>query len=412
MKSHELKQDRATVLTRLNQLSEKMKGEKRTKMTKDEVIEFDRMMDEKQNLDKSIKLAETIEAEDRSKVSEQLDKKGSKKGDKVREIEARTALNTYLRKGKTELNAEQRGLLFNPKNGILTETRTQLAGTANVGAELVREEYVNIFEQTLKYYGGMFEAAQVLRTATGGPMPIPTSDDTSNVGAILGEGSADSVTDIQTAEVVYNAYKYTSKAIKVSQELIQDDSYNLVGHIPEIAGIRIGRITNTHFTTGDASSKPQGVTVGASNSSVTFTADTITRAKILEFIYSLDAAYRKMPTTALMFNSRTERLIAALTVGSSDDRPLWVPAMTDGVPSTIEGFRYIVNEDMPDADTSTNRFMVFGDWSKYIIRQVQDMIIRRTDDRHIEEFNVGFYAFARYDGKVLNSSALKYAAVA
>lgn len=408
-KLHELKQDRATVMQNITELRNLCKKEHRN-MTKDEQVKFHKIWEDKETLDTQIKLEEAAEAEQRALLEKE--KPNKKFNNKQQEVEARAALNTYLRKGKSELSQEQRNILFNSKNGILVENRTQLAGTANVGAELVREEYVDIFERTLKYYGGMMEASQIITTSTGGSLPIPTSNDTSNVGAILGEGSGDSVTDIPTAEVVYSAYKYTSKAIKVSQELLQDDSYNLVGLIPEICGERIGRITNTHFTTGDGSSKPQGVTVGATASGFTITANTWTRAKVLDLIYSVDKAYRMAPGACLMFSSAVEKQLVALAIGTSDDRPLWVPSMRDGTPATIEGYKYVVNEDVPDAGTSANVCMLFGDFSKYVIRKVRDFTIRRTDDRHIEEFVAGFYGFARMDGKILNSTAIKSIAVA
>ena len=119
-----------------------------------------------------------------------------------------------------------------------------------------------------------------------------------------------------------------------------------------------------------------------------------------------------IPKVKLMFNDNTLKQIMKLSIGSADDRPLWVPSMRDGSPATIEGYQYCINQDMPGNDEAGNKLMAFGDWSKYLIRIVRDFSIRRTEERHIEEFVVGFYGFARMDGKLINTDAIKTLAVA
>jgi HK97 family phage major capsid protein len=105
--------------------------------------------------------------------------------------------------------------------------------------------------------------ATVIRTDTGAALPIPTSDDTSNKGAILGENTAASEVDVSFGQLVLDAYKYSSKYVLVSVEFLQDSSINVAEFIGKALGERIGRIQNDHFTTGTGSSQPNGIVTAA-----------------------------------------------------------------------------------------------------------------------------------------------------
>jgi HK97 family phage major capsid protein len=64
----------------------------------------------------------------------------------------------------------------------------------------------------------------VLRTSTGAALPFPTSDDTSNKGALLAENTQTVEKDTEFGQLVLNAFKFTSKKVLVSIELLQDSA--------------------------------------------------------------------------------------------------------------------------------------------------------------------------------------------
>src|ERR1051326_7717278 len=130
-------------------------------------------------------------------------------------------------------------------------------------------------ERALLAFGGMRQVATVYRTASGSDMPFPTSDDTSNKGAILAENTQVSEVDITFGQLVLHAFKYSSKLVLVARELLEDSAVNIPELIGKALGERIGGIQNDHFTTGDASSKPNGI-VTASTAGVTATGLTAT----------------------------------------------------------------------------------------------------------------------------------------
>ena len=126
----------------------------------------------------------------------------------------------------------------------------------------------------------------------------------------------------------------------------------------------------------------------------------------MDLIHSVDPAYRRSPQAAFMMNDATLAAIKKLSIGSGDDRPLWVPSMRDGAPDTIEGFRYAINPDMANLGTATKP-IAFGDWSKYIIRTVGTQTLLRLNERYADSLTTGFLLYGRFDGKLLNTSAIK-----
>lgn len=402
--------------TALKSLHEERKGKE---WREEDDIKFNKMFEEKRSKEKEIdrlqKLMD-IEKEQAREALETAETRGENvTSSKEKQIqETRAALKRYWQVGKFGLNADERSILFGQGHGILLpgEKRNQSAVIANLGAEMVREEYLNEYEKHMISASGLLENVRIIRTATGGDLPYPTVNDTTNKGRLLSENTASTKTNIATNEIVFKAYKYSSDHVLVPNELMQDDGYSFVNDIPQILAERNGRIINEHGTTGDNSSKPQGITVGAGDSTIEFTANTVTRTKLLDLIHSVNSAYRK--GAKFMFNDDTLARIIKLSIGSSDDRPLWLPSMRDGAPESIEGYGYAINDDMPNMATTGNKALIFGDLNKFAVRLVRDfhVLITAENGRHVDTDQIGFYGFMRADARIINADAIKYADIA
>jgi HK97 family phage major capsid protein len=210
------------------------------------------------------------------------------------------------------------------------------------------------------------------------------------------------------ATVPYTAYTIGT-LVQASNQLLTDTGVPLQAAIGGLLAERLGRIFNQYYTTGSGSSQPTGI-LAASNGSAKGAdagATALTRDNLLDLLHSVDPAYRRSPSATLMMNDATLKYLRKLVIGASDDRPLWQPSMIQGEPATIEGFRYIINQDMPSIGTG-NKSVAFGDFSKYIIRTVGSITLRRLDERYAELLLVGFLAWQRADGRLLNVNAVKH----
>jgi HK97 family phage major capsid protein len=296
-----------------------------------------------------------------------------------------------------------------------TETRAALTGaqsTTTTGGYTVADEMMRELEVSLLAFGGMRQVATILRTATGGPLPIPTTNDTAQKGRLLSENTGATETEMTFGQLVLDAYKYSSDYVLASVEFLQDSSINVGGFLGGALGTRIARLQNDHFTTGTGSSQPNGVVTAAGSSSVTFSGTaTVTYDNIIDVIHSVDPAYRN--NGRFMFHDGALKMLKKVKVlqysGDTAGVPLWQPSLVAGQPDLIHGYPYIVNQSMTTPATGV-KSILFGDFSKYIIRDVRDVTLLRLDERFAEQHSVAFLAFARSDGDLLDAGTdpIKY----
>lgn len=289
------------------------------------------------------------------------------------------------------------------------QKRAQGVGTGSAGGNLVNNELIAAFDEALLYYCNLREVATVLRTETGADLPIPTMNDTSQKGEIPGENTQVSSQDVTLGQVTMKAYNYSSKAVLVSYEFLNDAYLNVDAWLGRVLGERIGRIQTEHFTTGDNSSKPQGIVTGAANSSVTLAgAAAVTYANLVDIFHSVDPEYRMMPNCAWMLHDTWLKYIRKIVDANGD--PIWNPGIVGAAPSTILGKPYKINNEMPTA--TATKVLLFGDMSKYYIRDVaMEWTLVRLDERYADYGQVGFLSWLRSDGRIVNAGTgpIKYA---
>ena len=244
----------------------------------------------------------------------------------------------------------------------------------------------------------MREVATVQTTASGNDIPMPTENDTSNKGAILAENAQITEQDITFGSTTLNAYMYTSKLVRVSMQLMQDSAFDMNSFLGVKLGERIARIHNEHFTTGTGSSQPQGVATAAVTGVTAASATAITYAEIVDLEHSLDPAYRN--NARFMMKDSTLQILKKLVDG--DSRPLWTAGVASGEQDRLLGYPYVINQDMPAATTGLDS-LLFGDFSKYMIRDVAGAGLMRLTERYADYLQVGFFAFMRSDGKLLDA---------
>lgn len=348
---------------------------------------------------------------------------GSVKGVEILNKDERAAFEVMQKENRAfskvlaqaELTPEERLVVRN------LEQRAQSVGTTTAGGYSVPEGFIAQVEQHLKLISPFFAQAQqgvvnsdvfrFIRTDSGNDLPMPTNDDTSNTGELLAENTDafTNATDLVFGQITLKAYKYSAKPMKVSNELLNDTGVDLEGLIAETLATRIGRIVNTQFTTGDNTAKPQGITIGATAGKTTASGTAITFPEIIDLVHSVDAAYRRSPSSRFMLNDLILAYLKKLAIGSTttDNRPLWSPGFAVGAPDTIDGFQYLINNDMASTVAINNITMLFGDMKKYMIRQVNGYIVKRLNERFADLDQTAWLMFARFDGRYANTSGIK-----
>lgn len=374
-------------------------------LTEDEQSKFDKYEADYSRHTKEIENIRSLEAKKRQVEQNQMqnaDLMSFQSGktvtpDEVADIEQQkaNAFRKYVAHGIEELSADERETL----NRMRAAQSTSNTG----GGFTIPEGFSNEIESGLKDFGGMFEAGRLYPTTSGNDLPWPTENNTSQKGEILAENEQVNEQDLVFASVTLGAYMYSSKLIRISLQLLQDSAFNMESFVGGKLAERIGRITNEHFTTGTGSGQPRGVVTASSAGKVAASTTALTVAEILDLKHSVDPAYRS--GARFMFSDATLAGIKKLAVDSNDSRPLWQPSFIVGEPDRIDGDPYTINQDVADYGTAGNKFMLYGDFSKYIIRQVLGYQVMVLRERYADYHQVGILGFARFDGDLIDAGA-------
>nr|WP_218008036.1 phage major capsid protein [Herbidospora sakaeratensis] len=309
----------------------------------------------------------------------------------------------FIRRGLDRLTPEQRELLA----ANFGEVRAQGVGVDSAGGYLVPEGFRNKMTETLVAFGGLMGQVSEIVTGTGNDLPWPTNDDTANIGAILGENTQISEQDLTIGQRKLGAHIYTSKLVRVSLALLQDNQFNLEAWLPTKLGTRIGRAVAAHLCTGTGVGQPEGITVGGTvgkTGAVSATA-VITYDDTIDLEHSVNSAYREGGNAKYVFADSMLKLLRKLKDG--EGRPIWVPVPTAGFPATINGWSYTVDDGMP-APAPGAKSIAFGDFRQgYVARRVLDVQLQILRERYADYLQVGFHGFARLDGRVDDAAAFR-----
>ena len=402
MNAKQLREKRAALIEQMQGMVAAAKAEGRN-LSNEENEKFDTINNEVDELRASatrIERAEELKKELASKADEVRDNAAPAK------VEARDAFNAYLRKGVNGLTPAEANAL-----GEMRGTDTQITTTDGLGGFLVPENWSDFVSATELFKSDIEQVATVIRTANGQPFNLPANDDTAVVAAILGEGTAATVSDMTFTNVKFEPYTYGSGLVKVSNQLMSDNAFDLASFVGGQLANRLKRGINAHLTTGDASSKPQGIVTGSSEGKVATANNAITVSEVMDLFYSVDASYRNAPGAGFMMNSSTAKAIRVLGFGSSNDFPAYVPGMSVGEPDMLFGKPVYINEDVASI-AGDAKVMVFGDLKQYYVHEAGGVQILRLNERFADALSTGFIGYRRVDGNVLQSSAIKHLVMA
>lgn len=309
----------------------------------------------------------------------------------------------YLRYGFGSLSKEDRDVM-----GLLKEKRTQTVGTTTQGGFTVPEGFSGRIIEHMAFISDLLNFVDILNTETGNDIPHPINDDTSNTGELIAESGdySSSSADLVFSSYTLGAYKFSSKMIKVSEELLQDNGVNLVDYLAKKLAERVARITNTYFTTGTGSSEPQGYITASSRGKVTASTSTWTLAELQALADSIDPAYQANASFAAHQNLVSE--LKQLAIATANFGSVWSPSFRDGEPDRILGKRYFMNQAMSSTSATGDKIWAYGDFSKYIVRVVNGFALRRLDERYAENGHVAFFGVMRGDGFLSDTSSIKY----
>ena len=408
VKATELRQKRGPIAEQMKALLANAKGENGA-LDAEQRTAFERMEKDCDALLASAKAIESHEAlqAELAASSGTVAAKRSADPEKPEAAATKRAFESYLRFGFNGISAEDRAIMSG--RAVQLEGRAMGTNVDTAGGFIVPDEFRPAVIEAQLAFGGMREAKTTkITTASGADLWIPTSNDTANSGVLVGENNAHTTQDITVAQSKLGAYLWSSKIVKVSLQLIQDAAIDVGSFVARQLGTRLGRVQNTYFTSsGTGASMPYSLASTASSGVAGATGQTTTVIynNLVDLVHSVPRAYRS--GAQWMFNDGTLAILRKIKDGNGN--PIWQPGLTAGAPDRLAGYEYIINDDVA-AMSASAKSVFFGQWQNYWIRDVQGTILLRLEELYAANLQVGFLAFSRADGNLIDAGThpIKY----
>ncbi len=297
---------------------------------------------------------------------------------------------------------EKKGRASNAyKTAMLDALRCKFARVSDVlqegvdadGGYLVPEEYDSRIIDILNEENIMRRLGHTITTSGEHKINVAA---TKPAAAWIEEGGAIQFSDATFGQILLDAHKL-HVAIKITEELLYDNAFNLEGYIVKEFGKAIANAEEDAFLNGDGVGKPLGLFAATGGGHVSGTTTALKTDDIVNLIYSLKRPYRK--NASFIINDKN---IAALrTLKDNNGAYMWQPSVQAGEPDRLLGYSLHTSQFAPENAVS------FGDYSYY---NIGDRGIRSWQElRELFAGNgmVAYLAKERVDGKLILEEAVQ-----
>jgi len=277
---------------------------------------------------------------------------------------------------------------FKRVNNVLQE------GVDADGGYLVPEEYDRRLIDTLSEENIMRRLATTITTRGEHKINIAA---TKPAAAWIEEGGALSFGDATFSQILLDAHKL-HVAIKVTEELLYDNVFNLEGYILEQFGKALANAEEDSFLNGDGVGKPLGLFAATGGGTV---ANTLTAAiksdDVISLVYALKRPYRK--NASFIINDQNLAVLRKLK--DNNGAYIWQPSYQVGEPDRLLGYAVHTSAYAPlDA-------IAFGDYSYYNIGDRGSRSFSELRELFAGNGMIGYVAKERVDGKLILPEAVQ-----
>lgn len=319
------------------------------------------------------------------------------------EAELNKPLNTPL-KGKpgADDKKDKTGRASNEyKNAMLDAFRSKFKMVSNVlqegidtdGGYLVPEEYDSRLIDVLEEESIMRKLATSITTSGEHKINIAA---TKPAASWIEEGGALTFGDATFDQILLDAHKL-HVAIKVTEELLYDNAFNLENYILTQFGKALSNSEEDAFLNGDGVGKPLGIFAETGGGTVADTVSAIDSDSLINLVYALKRPYRKKACFIL----NDKNLAVIRTLKDNNGAYIWQPSYQSGEPDKLLGY---------DAYTSAYAPLdgiAFGDFSYYNIGDRGTRSFSELRELFAGNGMVGFVAKERVDGKLVLPEAVQ-----
>lgn len=262
------------------------------------------------------------------------------------------------------------------------------------GGYLVPEEYDHRLIDTLSEENIMRRLATTITTSGEHKINIAA---TKPAASWIEEGGALTFGDATFSQILLDAHKL-HVAIKVTEELLYDNAFNLEGYILDQFGKALANAEEDAFLNGDGTGKPLGLFAATGGGTV---AGTLTAAiksdDMLDLVYALKRPYRK--TASFIMNDKT--LASLRKLKDNNGAYIWQPSYQAGEPDRVLGYAVHTSAYAPEDA------IAFGDYKYYNIGDRGTRSFSELRELFAGNGMIGYVAKERVDGKLILPEAVQ-----
>ncbi len=372
-------------------LSQYPKG---TKIPDAEEAQFDRLLNEADLIEQEIRLSEVTPEHARIVSMFDIASAGSNRPQPVG-AEVR-AFHKFLKHGIEALSPDERAAMLQPFDVSGGIQGAQSTGSGGSGGYAVPNDAMHPLIEAMKQIGGVLPYCSIISSDTGADLPIPTDNETAIEGEIVTENSQHNEGDVTLSQVVLQSFLYSSKIVRVSVQLMDDAGFNFGEYVMKKLGLRVGRITAKHWVVGSGASQPRGIVTASSVGKTAASATAVTYDELVDVMHSVDPIYRAKGTWLM-----SDTTYAALRKLKDGQNRALYGDMAGSAPNMLLGRPIAIDPNMPSMTTG-QKSILFGDLSTYYVRIVKGPRVMRLQERYAEFAQLGFMAFLRADGDLVD----------
>lgn len=354
----------------------------------------------------------TLTAEDDAAYT-QMEQEINDLGKEIARLERQEALEAELNRPVNQplTNKPGSGRGEEPKTGrasdeyrkaMLDAFRSNFKRVSNIlqegvdadGGYLVPEEYDHRLIDTLSEENIMRRLATTITTSGEHKINIAA---TKPAASWIEEGGALTFGDATFSQILLDAHKL-HVAIKVTEELLYDNAFNLEGYILDQFGKALGNAEEDAFLNGDGTGKPLGLFAATGGGTV---AGTLTAAiksdDMLDLVYALKRPYRKK--ASFIMNDKT--LSSLRKLKDNNGAYIWQPSYQAGEPDRVLGYAVHTSAYAPEDA------IAFGDYKYYNIGDRGTRSFSELRELFAGNGMIGYVAKERVDGKLILPEAVQ-----
>ena len=262
------------------------------------------------------------------------------------------------------------------------------------GGYLVPEEYDRRLIDVLTEANIMRGLGTVIRTSGEHKINIAA---TKPAAAWIDEGQALDFDKTMTfGQKVLDAHKL-HVAIKVTEELLYDNAFNLENYIISQFGMALANAEEDAFLNGDGTGKPTGIFNATGGGTVAETVSAVKADDLISLVYALKRPYRK--NASFIIN---DSLLAGIRkLKDTTGAYMWQPSYQAGEPDRLLGYAVHTSAFAPTDG------IAFGDYSYYNIGDRGSRSFKQLNELFAGNGMVVFVAKERVDGKLVLPEAVQ-----